>query len=99
MAGYLRFMPTGCPDSRAALRLRSAKRAGTISDWSAEFEDPIELPNGRKLLTLWDAATSPRQCVISAGVVARRSIDGLSPLLLHHHPDSQHHYDDCDELE
>jgi hypothetical protein len=32
-------------------------RAGAISDGSAEFEDPIELPNGRKLLTLRDAAT------------------------------------------
>ncbi len=25
--------------------------------WSAEFEDPIELPDGRKLITLRDAAT------------------------------------------
>jgi hypothetical protein len=31
-------------------------RAGATSDWSAEFEDPIELPDGCKLLTLRDAA-------------------------------------------
>jgi hypothetical protein len=30
--------------------------AGAISDWSAEFEDTIELPNGRRLITLRDAA-------------------------------------------
>jgi hypothetical protein len=35
----------------------ASTRAGAISDWSAEFEDPIELPNGRKLLMLRDAAT------------------------------------------
>ena len=36
---------------------RRRQGLGAISDWSAEFEDPIELPNGRKLLTLRDAAT------------------------------------------
>lgn len=35
----------------------TSTRAGGVSDWSAEFEDPIELPNGHKLLTLRDAAT------------------------------------------
>ncbi len=35
----------------------TSTKAGAISDWSAEFEDPMELPNGRKLLTLRDAAT------------------------------------------
>jgi hypothetical protein len=33
------------------------KRAGAISDWSREFEEPIVPPDGQKLLTLRDAAT------------------------------------------
>ena len=33
--------------------------AGAISDWSAEFEDPIELPNGRKLIMLRSAGYRP----------------------------------------
>ena len=40
------------------MRRRSSPlaRAPVISGWSDKFEDPIELPNGRKLLTLRDAA-------------------------------------------
>jgi hypothetical protein len=37
--------------------LRSTTRAGDIRDWNRQFDDPIELPSGRKLLTLRDAAT------------------------------------------
>jgi hypothetical protein len=46
----------GC---RAASRPTSTKRAGAISAprWSREFEDPIVLADGRKLVTLRDAAT------------------------------------------
>jgi hypothetical protein len=46
----------GC---RAASRPRSTKRAGAISapEWSRKFDDPIVLPDGRKLVTLRDAAT------------------------------------------
>jgi hypothetical protein len=42
-----------------ASRPTSTRRAGAISapKWSREFEDPIELPNGTKLMTLRDAAT------------------------------------------
>jgi hypothetical protein len=28
-----------------------------VTDWSREFEDPIPLPKGRRLITLRDAAT------------------------------------------
>ena len=37
----------------------STKRAGVISGrgWSREFDDPISLPDGRKLRTLREAAT------------------------------------------
>jgi hypothetical protein len=41
---------------RKASEPRWIGRAGAISDRSAEFEDPIELPDGCKLLTLRDAA-------------------------------------------
>jgi hypothetical protein len=46
----------GC---RMASRPTSTRRAGAISPpkWSREFEDPIVLPDGRKLVTLRDAAT------------------------------------------
>jgi hypothetical protein len=42
-----------------ASRPTSTKRAGAISAprWSREFEDPIALPDGQKLVTLRDAAT------------------------------------------
>lgn|SRR5690242_19125671 len=42
---------------RKASEPRWIGRAAGISNWSAEFEDPIELPNGRELLMLRDAAT------------------------------------------
>jgi hypothetical protein len=46
----------GCPkDSKPT----STRMAGAISDWSAEFEDPIELPNGRKLIMLRSAGYRP----------------------------------------
>jgi len=35
----------------------STRRAGAISAWFREFEDPIVLADGRKLVTLRDAAT------------------------------------------
>jgi hypothetical protein len=46
----------GC---RKASRPTSTRRAGAISapEWSREFEDPIVLADGRKLVTLRDAAT------------------------------------------
>jgi hypothetical protein len=46
----------GC---RLGLQPHSTRRAGAISapKWSREFEDPIVLPEGRKLVTLRDAAT------------------------------------------
>jgi hypothetical protein len=46
----------GC---RMASRPRSTRRAGAISapKWSSEFEDPIVLADGRKLVTLRDAAS------------------------------------------
>jgi hypothetical protein len=49
-------MPRGC---RPALEPRSIRRAGAISNqgWAREFEDPIALPDGRKLRTLREAAT------------------------------------------
>jgi hypothetical protein len=42
-----------------ASRPTSTRRAGGISapKWSREFDDPIALPDGRKLVTLRDAAT------------------------------------------
>jgi hypothetical protein len=44
---------------RRASRLSSTKRAGAISDrgWGRDFDDPMTVPNGRKLVTLRDAAT------------------------------------------
>lgn len=39
-------------------RKREIGRAGVPAvPWSADFEDPVSLPNGRQLVTLKDAAT------------------------------------------
>jgi hypothetical protein len=47
------------PGCRPASGRWSTRRAGGISapKWSREFDDPIALPDGRKLVTLRDAAT------------------------------------------
>jgi hypothetical protein len=46
------------PGYRQASPSNSTRRAGAISgpEWSREFEEPIILPDGRKLVTLRDAA-------------------------------------------
>jgi hypothetical protein len=47
------------PGCRPVLQPNSTRRAGAISNrgWSRKFEEPIELPNGRQLVTLQDAGT------------------------------------------
>jgi hypothetical protein len=47
------------PGCRTALKPTSTRRAGAISapKWSREFEDQIILADGRKLVTVRDAAT------------------------------------------
>jgi hypothetical protein len=46
-----------CRGCRKAPKSNSTKRAGAISDhgWKRRFEDPIQLPRGRQLVTLEDA--------------------------------------------
>jgi hypothetical protein len=58
--------------------LNSTKRDGAISspskkkrpDWKRRFDDPIILPDGRKLLTLRDAATYATE------LIAQRAAQG-----------------------
>ena len=33
------------------------RQAESLEPWSTPFDDPIDLPGGQKLITLWDAAT------------------------------------------
>jgi hypothetical protein len=61
----------GDREQRSALPPREAESRMT---WSAQFDDPIDLPDGRKLITLRDAATyitelpeaERRECQIAA---------------------------------
>jgi hypothetical protein len=44
------------PNLRIKRRLlRGSSGSGLISGWGCEFDDPIELPDGRQLVTLEDA--------------------------------------------
>jgi hypothetical protein len=44
------------PNPRIKRRLlRGSSGSGLISGWGCEFDDPIELPDGRQLVTLEDA--------------------------------------------
>jgi hypothetical protein len=47
------------PGCRMPLGPNSTRRDGAISgrDWKREFDDPIQLPRGRQLVTLKDAGT------------------------------------------
>jgi hypothetical protein len=46
-----------CATDAGRLQNRSRQRRLASLSWSTPFSDPIELPNGRKLVTLKDAAT------------------------------------------